>query len=526
MGKSGRCAALRSAPIPRRVPSFSKHTSTAKQTMKHPFLLWLALLFSLMTATSHASHFKGGTLTWKRVTTEPGFTVRAEVTVSFDLSSDLLAPVDDQTPKVNGQWVYTPDMPVNAGCELRWGDGANVFLDDFKVVAVDFAAQIVTLQATNEADIKHPYTTNGTYTMAIIGSDRDGSEELKNRQDTIMRVESTVKVDTTTPSANRPPVFNPASSNLVIVPRQDPNDPTMSFQVPVATDPDGDTVKYSFVASERNATDLAPVGVDAWEVANNLTISEAGVISWDTSDIEQTVHSYAIQVVATDYDSSTLEAKSTSVLEFQVWVNDPDQDGVPEIELAPSFETFTAYPGQLFQFRILGTDHNSLDEVENSRLEAVIPSGDMPPGAVLVPAGGFAGEGSGLPSHNGHGSRMEAVFSWTPASGHANTSWTLHIKVRDDDGHFSTEKIVVINVAPATTLQPLQLTVTGGTEDTDEDGKPVIKIVGRPGTDLSFTVTGSTAVTGADLQLFSFDHLPHDSVMTPGLPATGTNGSV
>lgn len=493
--------------------------------MKHPFLLWLALLFSLMTATSHATHLKGGSLSWERITTEPGFKVRAKVTLNFDLTTTIIKPTNWQTtPKVNGVWVYEEDMPVSSdgsGCWINWGDGSSSLpLSQFKVESVDYAAQIVTVVPTEESLIQHPYTANATYTMALLGEVRDDEEELMNRQDSTMRVESTVLVNTTTPSANRPPVFNAAAALLIV----DKSNPT--FQAPVAADPDGDTVKYSFHLLEKHATVTNDEEEPSWESVELLAITDGGEITWSkVEDIAQTVHTYAIQVVATDYDSND-DPKSSSVIEFQAWVNDPDQDGVPEIELAPSFETFTAYPGQLFQFRILGTDLNSEEEVENSRLEAVIPSGDMPPGAVLVPSGGFAGVGSGLPSHGGHGSRMEAVFSWTPTGGQANTQWTLHIKVEDDDGHLSTEKVVTINVGSPTTQPPLQMSVTGGTEGVDEQGLPVIKVVGRPGDDLAFTVTGSTAITGADLQIFSFDHLPHGSVMDPELPATGTNGSV
>ena len=77
MWKSGPVRCVVHRPVPRRVPLSNRHPSIAKQTMKHPFLLWLALLFSLMTATSHASHIKGGPLTGKRVTPEPGVTARA-----------------------------------------------------------------------------------------------------------------------------------------------------------------------------------------------------------------------------------------------------------------------------------------------------------------------------------------------------------------------------------------------------------------------------------------------------------------
>lgn len=486
--------------------------------MKHPFLRWLALLFSLLTATSHASHFKGGTLSWERLATEPGFTVKASVTISYDLSTDLISPADANTPKVNGLWVYTEDMAVNGGCQLKWGDGNTVNLTEFEVVSVDYAAQIVTVQATNEAAITHAYQANGAYTMAALGADRDSGEELANREGTVMRIESALAVNVTTPSNNRPPAFNPAGSNLIIVEKGN-----ITFQAPVATDADGDTVKYRFVTTEGNATE--GYSGPSWESDNGLTITTAGVISWNTSAIEQTVHTRAIQVVAEDFATpSSTVAKSSSAVEFQVWVNNPDQDGVPEIELAPTFTTYTAYPGQLFQFRILGTDHHDPDEFENSRLEAVIPAQDMPPGSVLVPSGGFAGEGSGLDTEHDHGSRMEAVFSWIPATGQANTSWTLHITVEDEDSHVSSQKTVVINVVPAGSIQALQLSVTPGTEEPDPiTGVPTTRVVGRIGEDLTFSVTGSCATSGTQLQLFTLNELPHGAAMSPALPATNTN---
>jgi len=484
--------------------------------MKHPFILWLAILFSLLTATSHATHYKGGTLSWARVTTEPGFTVRANVTISYDLTTDIIVPTDPQTPKVNGVWVYTDEMPVTAtsSTDLKWGDGDTSALTQFKVVAVDYAAQIVTVQATQESLITHPYAADGNYTMAIIGASRDSSEELANRQGSAMRVESTVAVNLASPSGNRPPAFSPAGSNLVIV-----NKGNITFQAPVATDADGDPVRYRFVTLERNATDLDAENEDpSWESLNGLTMTTAGVISWNTSAITQTVHTRAIQVVAEDLDGAGA-VKSHSAVEFQVWVNTPNQPGYPEIKLAPDFTSYTAIAGQPFQFRILGTDQHDPEVFENSRLKVLIPQVDMPAGSALVPSGGFAGVGTGLETEGHHGSQMEAIFWWTPPVGDVGTTKTLHIQVEDEDLKKSVEKVVTITVVSSTTLQPLQISISpAGTVEDDH-----VYFSCSPGEEVSFTVTGTCATASAQLQLLALEKLPEEADLDPVLPVNGSS---
>ena len=499
--------------------------------MKHPFLLWLALLFSLLTATSHATHLKGGTVSWEPVgSTATTFTVRAKILINYDSSSDGITGATG--PMVRGVRTYLVNdiVAVNVGnTDLYWGDEVDPYTPSltfegpssrFKVVKVDEAAQILTLEPApvDPDDLLHTYTgaENDTFNLNIRANARD-DEEVINRGGT-MRLESTVKLKLAAPLSNKPPVFTfDDVDNPIVVLKSG----TAKFDVPVAVDPDNavtltDVVRYRFVTDEGQATD-GESGT-SWETANGLSIAYNATaskweVSWDTSQIEQTVRTYTLQLVAEDVLASnpTGPAKSKSTIEFQVWVNDPDQDGVPEIALAPALTTYRAMPGTPMEFRIIGTDRYDPDEFENSRLEVVYNPAQIPANAVLIPTAGFAGEGSG---HHGEGDRMESVFSWTPLPADVGTTKVMDFKIRDEDGHESAQVTVTIQVVPIVTVQPLVLTVT-----------PDSHIKGKPGDPLTFTVTGTCASTGVPLSIYAEDPLPGDSVMTPALPATGTSSA-
>ena len=478
--------------------------------MKHPFYLWLALWLGLLAQVSHATHLKGGSLTWKRDTAVSGFTVEATAIISYDLSAEsFVTPVNPPTvDKVKGLPLYQPGNIVTASCNLEWGDGQSTFLDTFEVVAVDFAAQILTMKAIEPSQIRHPYTTSGTFHAQLVTSDRDGGEELVNRQDSEMRIRSTVPVNLVSPSPNRPPAFDQATGNLVIIPKGVTGAQIVSFQAPIALDPDlatnpNETVKYRFIATEGEASNLSGA---PWESSSGLTISPTGLISWNTFGIEQTIKTYCIQVVAEDFATPTsTTAKSRTTIEFQVWIDDTQQTGVPEIVVLPATPVIYAYPGQKAEFRIIGSDH-----ADNSRLTVVYDPLELPAGAVLVPTAGFAGA-----SHEDEDPRVTSTFSWTPNSGDLNSSHTMHFKFRDEDDMESdvvTVTVQVVNEPPA--LEPLVLNVT-----------PEEHITVPSGGVVSFTVTGTCATAGLPLALYPEGELPEGATMDDPLPVTGT-GSV
>lgn len=479
----------------------------------HSFYPWLALWLGLLLQVSHGTHLKGGSLTWKRDTTVSGFTVEATAIISYDLSagSGFITPVNPPVvPEVNGLPLFEPGNTITASCDLQWGDNTTSQLTAFEIVAVDFAAQILTMKAIEPSEIRHAYTTNGTYEAQLVTFARDTDEELVNRQNTEMRIRSTVPVNVSTPSANRPPAFNPTTGNLVIIPKGVTGAEVVSFQAPIAVDPDlatnpNETVKYRFIAAESEASELPG---DPWESANGLTITPGGLISWDTSAIEQTIRTYCIQVVAEDYDTpASTTPKSRTTIEFQVWIDDTEQTGVPDILVAPATPVIYAYPGQKAEFRIIGRDHG-----ENSRLTVVYDPLELPAEAVLIPTAGFAGV-----SHHNEDDRVTSYFSWTPDSGDLNSSYTMHFKFRDEDDFESEEVTVTIQVVnePVTPLEPLVLSVS-----------PEYSYTVQTGGLVTFTVTGTCATSGLPLALYAEDHLPEDASMTPALPVTNTSGSV
>ena len=509
--------------------------------MKHPFLLWLALLFSLLTATSHATHLKGGSLTWEPVSsTSTTFSVRAKVLLNYDSSDTGITGATG--PEVKGKKTYLvndvvavsvgstklywgdedPNAPGNTGLEL---EGSN---SRFRVVRVDEAAQIVTVEPypLDPSVLVHEYTgSEGDFHVMNIQANARDDEEVLNRSGT-MRLESELKLAFADPFENSPPVFTFDDVDNPVVVLQST---TATFEVPVAVDPDNataatDEITYRFVDSEGQATE-GSTDEDSWEEGAGLTIAKDPVdgkwkVSWDTSEIDQTVRTHAFQVVAEDRPAGDpgSPAKSKATIEFQVWINDPNQNGVPEIAVAPNFSTLTAVPGSPVEFRIIGTDVNEEGQLENSRLKLMFDPGELPPGAVITPTGGFAGDSGG--GHHGENGRMVSVFSWTPLPAHVNTQHVMHFKVEDEDTHQSTEKTVAINVVSGTGPAALQLAVTNGTDD----GHHII-MEGEPGEAMTFTVTGSCATSGVDLLLYTEDELPGDAGMTPALPASGTGSA-
>lgn len=510
--------------------------------MKHPFLLWVSLLFSLLTATSHATHLKGGSLSWEPVSrTGTTFTVKAKIQLNYDMSDEGIKGATG--PVVKGKKTYLRDdiVSVNVGnTVLYWGDGApgidfEGLNSRFKVLKVDEAAQILTVEPSpvNPNDLIRSYTgiQGTTYTMNLQANARD-NEEVVNRSGT-MRLESTVKIDYSSPQPNKPPVFDfkeKVSPGVTIpLPVVVTRSGTATFEVPVAEDPDStDTVTYRFVNEESEATE-GSTEEDPWETRGTIhpsiaydEVTEKWLISWDTSLIDQTIRTYAFQVVAEDRPTGSpgAAAKSKATIEFQVWVNDPVQDGVPGIELFPDFEVFQATVGAPLEIRIIGTDRNSLGELENSRLKAALGEGEMPASAKFSPEGGFAGDAGG--GH--HDDHMEAVFFWIPQANQVG-SHELNFHVEDEDGHSSPVKTVTVQVGTGPGPQPLLLEVTPGTVDAEDEDR--ILVVAPPGEPMSFTVTGSCATAGVDIQLYFGEehHLPGDSVLTPALPVSGT-GSV
>ncbi|RYD59876.1 MAG: hypothetical protein EOP83_20345, partial [Verrucomicrobiaceae bacterium] len=432
--------------------------------MRNPIALICALIMTCLTGLVHATHLKGGSVTWKRDTAASGFTVDAEVIINFDLSAggSLLYPVDpapNVIRQVNGKPFYQPgDIVGTSDATLYWGDGEEVSMDRFEVVAVDPAAQIVTAKAIESegVDLSHPYGWSSAteYHITASASDRDSGEELANRMNTTMLIRSRV----TEAAGNTPPSFDPEQSNLVIADKGTEGTPVVTFNVPVATDPDaGDTVKYSFIEHESEASNLTYDENDTpWEKLpeTKMSISEAGVISWDTSDIDQTIQTRCIQVVARDYAPGSTVPKSSTTLEFQVWVDDTTQTGVPEIVLAPATPIIYVHPDQeeATEFRVIGFDHG-----ENSRLKLIYNPGELPPGAVMLPTAGFAGAG-----HHNEGDYLTCYFSWKPTAADLDDEYVMHFKFEDEDGHESDEVTVTVKVVnePPTPLEPLVLTVS------------------------------------------------------------------
>lgn len=483
--------------------------------MRNFIALICALTMACLTGLAHATHLKGGSVTWKKDTQASNFTVHAEVIINFDLSSDTqqlmpVTPSFEDIPKVNGKPFYKVGDIASSDAALDWGNGRTEGLTLFEVVKVDAASQLVIAKAipTEDADLTDHYDFNGVdhYDIVVTATARDTGEELANRISRDMALRSRV----TNAAGNIPPSFNPVNSGLVIVNQGTPSNRVVTFNVPVATDPDaGDTVKYSFIEQESDAGTLDPNDTDEtpWEkrASTKMSMTEAGVISWDTADIDQTILTRCIQVVARDYAPGSTVPKSSTTLEFQVWVNDTTQTGVPEIVLAPATPIIYVQPDQptATEFRVIGFDHG-----ENSRLNLVYNPAELPVGAVMLPTAGFTGSG-----HHIEGDYLTCRFSWKPTAADLDDEYLMHFKFEDEDGHESEEVAVTVRVvsAPPPT-EPLVLTLSQASFTNVQQGAVV-----------TFTATGTCAATGLPVSLSSHSELPEGASFSPVLPAQGTS---
>ncbi|WP_341405310.1 Ig-like domain-containing protein [Luteolibacter soli] len=486
-----------------------------------------------LTGLAHASHLKGGSVTWKRDTTvTTSFVAKAEVIINFDLSaaSGLLDPIEpDSThiPTVNNHPFYKVGDIVGSSVTLDWGEGPTVSLTEFKVVAVDPAAQIVSAKAveydpdgdadndgipdTEDIVPKHVYgwpTGVTSRDITVSASARDDSEELVNRTNTLMRIRSRV----TKAEGNTPPAFNPADATLFVVPQGLPAEPKVTFEVPKAFDPEAamtvpeeerDTVKYSFIEHESDASDMDTENDKSWEELQGMTITEDGHITWDTSNISQTIKTFSVQVVAKDYAPGSTTPKSSTTVELQLWVNDTTQEGKPEIEVFPASEKIYFREGEKGSFKVIGFDHG-----ENSRLVLHHTPAELPLGARLLPTAGFAGAGE-----DNEGDHLTCTFDWTPTEAQAGQEYKMSFQFEDDDELLS--KVVEVTVK-----------VLGETED-PPPAEPLVLTVSQTsftdvpqGTTITFTATGTCAATpGVPLAINSHSEIPEGATFTPQLPA-------
>ena len=406
--------------------------------------LSLALFVSLFTVNSYGTHLKGGTLTW--VPTGNPRQARFEVFVNYDSSSDYVSKVDN--PASHGPYQVGDRVTVSSGgyTSLEF-DGANSSVSfehvsgGYEVVKVDAAAQIITCrpvdpnnltQAIPRPDLVHTFQGNGPYLAVLRGSERDG-EELANRQDTVMRIESVLNFA----APNAPPSFVglPAGSvlpaALVIVPKAT----AATFSVAAQDGDAGDVVRYRFVYDEGEATE-GESGVPFEKLpANQMTIdSQTGMVTWNTFQIAQTCKTYCVQIVAEDQQDlgggNLGPVKSKTTIELQIWINDTTQTGNPTIALLPNSTAYTVPAcGGAVSFQIRGTDGQIPVGSKQSRLEIVVEN--LPPRATVIPD-------RGCPSVTG-------TFSWLPGASDVGQH-TVRFRVRDDDTHESQQVTVVITV--------------------------------------------------------------------------------
>lgn len=285
----------------------------------------------LLGTNAEASHFRGASLTWKRLVS-PANTIEVTVTEAW------------RTGAVTGQsWV--------------WGDNQTFSTSsDFTVIATGSDYTVIRKVFT------HTYSTEGPWT--ILGSSGARVGTLVNSANSNWRLAAVVDLRSGNqgcPVITSPIILQMTKGGLNTVP--------LSF-----ADVDGDPVTFRMATSAESAiTTLATAG------GQSIAVSPAGVLTWNTAStlVGQV---YAVQVIANDnHPLSPSGAGTTSVLfDFIVQIVDGtlNQPPVASGNAGP----FTAAIGQPFSNVITGTDPDGGN--------LTVTHQGLPVGATLTPASG------------------------------------------------------------------------------------------------------------------------------------------
>jgi hypothetical protein len=290
------------------------------------FLLFIILTLLAASTSSMATHIKGAYLGWERTgNVDKPNEIKFIVRLAYDRSAFLLLSGTGQdTLPIVGDEVevnvfFTTLNFADPAIPLESPDGKIQFeggTNNLKVIAVDADSDIVICEP--KVPVIHDYVTGGEYHPFIEVKARD-TEELAIRGGTWGKIPATIN----TTSPNRAPSI-PILPPLVLMPKG-----ISTFTIP-AVDPDGDTLTFK-IPSEAEAGLPHPTGdrdLDDNEVGGNvpgLTIDElTGVITWDTTNLQQIAFHYPVQVIVQDHVSGPLSpVKSSIAYEILMWPNDP-----------------------------------------------------------------------------------------------------------------------------------------------------------------------------------------------------------
>lgn len=295
--------------------------------------LFLALTLSLFGATlAHASHFRGASITWKRVGGATSRTV--EVTVTESWRSGLI-----------GNNTY------------NWGDGTGSF-------STSGATTIATgTNATGDFTIvrriiQHTYGGDGPYTISASSGARIGT--LTNSANSNWSLAAVV--DLRNGNQGSPVISTPIVVQMI---RGVTNSVQLSY-----SDVDGDPVRFRMATTTESSITSTPAG---------LTVSNTGLLSWNTTGTS-VGQLYAVQVLAFDNHPLTATTAGGTRVFFDFIIQ--IIEGNPPVATGPN-GPFSLAINQPFSTTVVGTD------TDGGNL--TVTHQGLPAGATLTPASGTTG---------------------------------------------------------------------------------------------------------------------------------------
>lgn len=293
-------------------------------------IAWIFRAFALLlfiSPAAYASHFRGASLTWKRMPA-PANTIELTVTETWRIGA---------TDTLN----------------YSWGDGSpNFNTSGATVIALDPAFSVIRKVFT------HTYAGSGPYTISGTSCCRIGT--LANAANASMTVKSVV--DLRNNNQGSPVITSPVILQMV---RGGLNTIPIGY-----TDVDEDPVTFRMAtAAESSINNIPTAG------GHTLAVSPAGVLSWNTSGTS-VGQLFAAQVIATD--NHPVGGTSSVPFDFIIQIVDGTLNRPPVATGSPG--PFTAAIGVPFSTTITGTDPDGGT--------LVVTHQGLPSGATLTPPSG------------------------------------------------------------------------------------------------------------------------------------------
>lgn len=336
--------------------------------------------FFLTAMGAHASHFRGASLTWKK----------------------LASPVNTIEVTVTESW--RTDYPGSLGQSYAWGDGTGSF-STVGATVIASGSDATGLFTILRKVATHTYSSQGPWTISTSGGARIA---FINSNQTSWALSAIV--DMRNGNGGSPVITSPIVIQMI---RGGLNTVPLSY-----ADVDGDPVTFRMAtAAESGITAVASAG------GKTLALSSSGVLTWDTSSttIGQL---YAVQVVANDNHALTPSGTGTTKVYSDLMIQIVDGTlNKPPVATGNS-GPFTAAIGVPFTNVITGTDPDGGN--------LTVTHLGLPSGATLTPVSGTTGP-----------QPLAATFSWTPTVADADSSVGVTIVFTDPGGLQATKSFSI-----------------------------------------------------------------------------------